>query len=255
MIFVFKCIGGLGNRLCNLFNMFYLHKIYPAAEIYLVWSINNHCGAKLDDLIDMSEHTWIRSESEYLSRVYPRFHQALSYAYSNRREQTRWDILDVWKNHNVIVSVTISLYMFVPQEFCVETYNGFKLPSHVTSIIEERINRYGDRRELVHFRTGDMLRILDDERGSYRVRLTEKFEAIKGEFPSALIVEYAQMVVDRPALSVIEAFAELAFYIKHCRVVAYTPYSWFSSLVIFLNRDYRVDLPVFDTEKLCIVVV
>ena len=69
------------------------------------------------------------------------------------------------------------------------------------------------------------------------------------------MVEYTQMVVDRPAQPAIEAFGELAFYVKHCRVITYTPYSWFSSLVIFLSRDYRADLPVFDTEKLDIVVV
>jgi hypothetical protein len=208
--------------------MFYLHKTYPDAEIYLVWPINNHCGAKIDELIDMSDHTWVRSDGDCMAKIYPRIRTAIVYACSSKRERTRWDTIEEWKKHEVIISVNISLYLFVSHAFCVETYNGLKLKPSVTSIIEERLDRYGDMRELVHFRAGDMLRILDDSLGSHRVRLTEKFETIKLEFPSAIIVEYTQMAADRPSSAAIEAFAELTFYAKHCRVIAYTPNSWFS---------------------------
>jgi len=255
MIFVFKCMTGLGNRLCNLFNMFYLHKIYPSAEIYLIWSINNHCGAKLDELIDMTQYRWIRTEGEYMSKVYPRFRNIMLYAYTCKRERTRWDNPDEWGRHQLVVSVPNTLYSFIPHEFCVETYNAFSLTVGVAAAVQATISRYGINRELIHFRTGDLLKILDDNKESHKARLVERFTTIKAQFPAAAVVEYTQMIVDRPAVAVIEAFAELVFYTKHCRIVAYTPYSWFSSLVIFLNSGYRAGLPVFDSDILDIIQV
>jgi len=121
--------------------------------------------------------------------------------------------------------------------------------------VEDIISSYGDNRDLIHFRTGDLLKILDDNKESHKARLTERFIAIKTQFPTAAIVEYTQMAVDRPALAVIQAFAELVFYTKHCKIIAYTPYSWFSSLVIFLNSGYRAELPVFDSDALDIILV
>lgn len=235
--------------------MFYIHEIYPTAEIYIIWSINNHCGAKLDELIDMSQYRWIRAEGEYLSKVYPRLRHIMLYAYTCKRERTRWDNPDEWRRHQHLVSVPNTLYSFVPRDFCAETYRSFKLTARVISSVEDIISSYGDNRDLIHFRTGDLLKILDDNKESHKARLTERFIAIKTQFPTAAIVEYTQMAVDRPALAVIQAFAELVFYTKHCKIIAYTPYSWFSSLVIFLNSGYRAELPVFDSDALDIILV
>jgi hypothetical protein len=137
----------------------------------------------------------------------------------------------------------------------VETYNAFGLTVGVAAAVQHNISRYGINRELVHFRTGDLLKILDDHKDSHKARLTERFIALKAQFPEAAVVEYTQMIVDRPAVAIIEAFAELIFYTRHCTIIAYTPYSWFSSLVIFLNRGYRDGLPVFDSDLLDIILV
>jgi hypothetical protein len=245
MIYVFKCIAGLGNRLCNLMNMFYLHSVYPDAKIYIVWLINNHCGAALSDLIDLSEHKWILPESEYRLSVYPRLHRAELYSISSLHFRTRWDKISTWTKHPIIVSVSHHLYEFVPLTFCLTMFATFKFSRAVNENVLEKISKYGTGCPIIHFRQGDLLKLLGSESSDF---LSEKYRTILSQYPNALTSTYNQMIPDRPASQVVDSLGDLLFFAKHCNVVAYCPYSWFSSWVFLLSPKFRIGLPIFDGD-------
>lgn len=245
MIFVFRCITGLGNRLCNLMNMFYLHSVYPDAKVYIVWLINNHCGAKLSDLIDLSEHKWILPESEYYGSVYPRYRHAELYSISSLHFRTRWDKIGEWTKHPVIVSVSHHLYEFVPLTFCLTMFATFKFSRAVSENLLSKISKYGVGHPIIHFRQGDLLKLLGGEAAT---EIVEKYKTILSQYPDALTSTYNQMIPDRPACSVVDSLGDLLFFAKHCNVVAYCPYSWFSSWVFLLSSKFRMGLPIFDGD-------
>lgn len=243
MIFVFKCTSGLGNRLCNLMNMFYLHSVYPQATYYVVWLINPHCSAPLADLINLSEYSWIR----YDYRTRP----AEFYAQTSIQLRTRWDVIGEWTRHPIIVSVTHHMYAFVPLPFCIDLFTRLRYTPAVHAGIEDLKRRYGVDRKVIHFRSGDLLHLLEGDAASLR-RISEKVKRTE-ESQDLLRFEYNQMIVNRSRNAVIESFSELLFLAKHCVVVAYCPYSWFSSWAYLLNRQYRVSKPVFDSRVVDLV--
>jgi len=250
MLFIFKFINGLGNRLCNLMNMFYVHSIYPQATYYIIWLENHHCGAKLSDLLDLSEYTWIRYDYESIRH---RYKANELYAHTSIKERTRWDNLEEWKKHPAIVSITHHLYAFVPIAFCQSIFPRLTYTSRVTAGIQTNIEKYGINRNLCHFRKGDLLRLLDAESECFN-RLVEKVKHIQ-DTQDVFTIEYNKVDVDRPSDAVIESFSDLLFFANHCSVVAYSPYSWFSSWIYILNKNYVPDNPVFNFMILDIVTV
>lgn len=240
MIYVFRCITGLGNRLCNLMNMFYLHSVYPEAKVYIVWLINNHCGATLSDLIDLSEHKWILPESEYKGARHVEL-----YSISSLHFRTRWDKISEWTKHPIIVSVSHHLYEFVPLSFCLTMFATFKFSRAVNENVSEKICKYGTGRPVIHFRQGDLLKLLGGESST---AIVEKYRIILSEYPNALTSQYNQMIPDRPACQVVDSLGDLLFFAKHCNVVAYCPYSWFSSWVFLLSSKFSIGSPIFDGD-------
>ena len=230
MIFVFRCITGLGNRLCNLMNMFYLHSLYPTATIYIEWLLNHHCGATLADLIDLADYPWIQSG--------PR-PNAL-YAITSKQHRTRWDSPAEWAKHPIIVSVSHHLYAFVPLEYCRTKWADLRFTPAVMVAVDHKVVTHGVGRDLLQFRQGDLLVLSGGE------ALIETYRGLRAQYPNALVSEYTQLVPDRPSHHVVDAMADILFS-RHCVLRCYSPYSWFSSW-IYLLSDCFSNGPLFDPE-------
>jgi len=226
-------------------NMFYLHSVYPDAAIYIVWLINNHCGAKLSDLIDLSEHKWILPESDYYASVYPRYRHVELYSISSLHFRSCWYKICKFVKYLIILSVSHHLYEFVPLAFCLTVFATFKFSRAVNDNLVAKISKYGSGRPIIHFRQGDLLKLLGME---VSVEIVEKYKTILAKYPDALTCTYNQMVPDRPACQVVDSLGDLLFFSKHCNVVAYCPYSWFSSWIFLLSSKFRMGLPIFDAD-------
>lgn len=250
MIFIFKFISGLGNRLCNLMNMFYIHTIYPHATYYVLWLENHHCGANVSDLLDLSEYSWIRYDYD---TIRPRYKAIELYAHTSIQQRTRWDTLDEWKKHPAIVSTTHHLYLFVPLSFCQSMFATLKYTPSVRTGVQANIAKYGLNRNICHFRKGDLLRLLDAEVKCYD-RLVSKVKRIQ-ETQDVLTIEYNKLEVVRPRDTVIESFSDMLFFAYHCNVIAFSPYSWFSSWIYLLNKKYSPEIPVFNYTIIDIITI
>jgi len=231
-------------------NMFYIQTIHPQATYYIVWLENHHCGAKLSDLLDLSEYSWIHYNYESIRHHYK---ENELYAHTSIKERTRWDNLDEWTKHSTIVSITHHLYAFVPISFCQTIFPRLKYTSRVNTGIQTNIEKYGLNRNVCHFRKGDLLRLLDNESECYN-RLVLKVKQIQ-ESMDVLTIEYNNDDVNRPSDVVIESFSDMLFFAKYCVIIAYSPYSWFSSWIYLLNEKYIPDNPIFNFMILDIITV
>lgn len=232
--FVGRCISGLGNRLNNLMNLFYLHNAFPEAEILLDWPLNNHCALDIAEIIHLEDFPWIRRGSG-----------GPVWASTDSYGSTKWDILTSWAGHKRIVSVAFHLYRFVPLRFCIEWFRRFRFKPAILEAVERRCREFGIDRPVAHARLGDMVTLLEREDPSIRSRLTAEIEALD---PSILRWTYETPGRDRGPAQIREAVADLLFLTRHCHIHAYCPYSTFSSWVFLLSREFKEGEPIFDTR-------
>lgn len=238
---------GLGNRLNNLMNMFFLHEQFPHTQIYLVWPINNHCGAPLTDLVDLSAHTWIHH-----TLVPPRTSGEF-WATTSSIAPTPWDTLAHWTARPAIVSHAVWPYRFVPHAFLARTLLSLPLADPVTTALQGKRTRFGEGRPIVHYRKGDLLRILIDTAAAppdTEARISAKLATLPSEWR---LDAYTQAVPDRPRDAIIDALADLLYFSRHCDLRGYCPYSTFSSWIFVLSPRYRPDLPCFTTAVVDLV--
>lgn len=255
MYCVFKCMHGLGNRLCNIMNMFYIHQKYPQTQIFLLWIENEHCRSKLTDLFDFSgdSYKWILDPREYHRKLFPKHRRQELWASTSNRCRTRWDNIDEWAKHAALVSVSFHLYQFVSCDFCIQTFQSFRVRESVTSLLQEKIRRFGVGRELIHVRTGDLLVLLKHENASVESNIQAKKKVLCDKYPNHMVFDYNQLVVNRDHTHMIDSLSDLLFFSKHCALRAYSPYSWFSSWVYLLSPCFDAKHPIFDTYIVDIV--
>ena len=241
--YVFKCNMGLGNKLCNLMNMFYIHSIFP---YYLHWVVDHHCGADIHEILDLSEFTWIRPMSELRPRSGDLW---ASTSISNR---TRWDHLAEWSKHRRIVSISFHLFAFVPLTFCRDTFLHLKRREPVLLSIQAKQAGPWAGRAFISVRKGDLLQLLQTMESDPAIeqRMTEALA--KSPYPAYI---YDQMVVNRGRDQVIDAMADLIFLSQHADIRGYCPYSWFSSWIYLLSPRFSSANPVFDVRVHDIVFV
>jgi hypothetical protein len=240
-ILVFKCVMGLGNRLNNLINMFVLHEQYPHATIYLYWPVNNHCGASVADLFDLSGYNWIHHTTT------PPRTPGEFWATTTSTTTSPWDTLTHWTSRSAIVSHAVWPYRFVSHPEMARILLSLPLQSTVTAKLQEKRTRFGDGRPIIHYRKGDLLNILRATDAA-PVELERRIAARLSTIPADWRVEtYTQAVPDRPCDAVIDALADLLYFSRHCDLRGYCPYSTFSSWLFVLSPRYRPNLPCFTT--------
>ena len=230
---IFKCSNGLGNRLNNLMNMFYLHAQYPSATIYLIWNVNNHCGAPITDLFDLSGFHWINQGRP------PPYRDAF-YATTSSIAPSPWDAIEHWRSRPVIESHAYIPFRFVTPQFMIDTFHSLQLTPAIQNQIRHLCSTRGINRPIVHYRQGDLLRLLDSSGGDIAARLA----AIPSEWQ---IHTYTQDVPDRPCDAVLNAMAELLYFARHCDLRGYSPYSTFSSWIFLLSPRFTADKPIMKT--------
>lgn len=256
MYCVFKFVGGLGNRLSNLMNMFYVHKMYPHVNIYVIWLENNHCNIKLNELFDFSNNDWMLEPTEYHTTLFPQYRHMELYASTSIHSRTRWDNIDEWALHPALVSVSFHLYSFVSYDFCIETFKSFKFSKKVMENVQLKLERHGLHNNVIHYRKGDLLKLLqENEQNQNATDLDANVQELCLKHPDWLRVEYNQMIVNRPSDQVIDSLGDLLYFSKYCTIVAYSPYSWFSSWMYMLSKDFNNVNPIFDPRMLDIKVV
>jgi len=245
----FKPTCGLGNRLCGLMNMFYLHQIYPEVDCYLIWIPNNHCDVHIGDLIDLSgpEYKWIRSGAEYDTHIFPKYRQSELWASTSSNQRTRWDDPDEWKKHPHIRSIAFHLYQFVSHEFCVKTFNSFKLQECVVKMIDlKRLSLPKSNPDLIHMRKGDLMKIIESIDQKVADNLLQQYAQLRHKYPDAMTVEYTQETVHRDRNHMIDSMSDLLVFARYCKLKVYCPYSWFSSWILILSEQYDPKYPVFN---------
>ena len=248
MYCVFKCLSGLGNRLCNIMNMWYVHKAYPNLPIYLIWPKNEHCNIDFSDLFDIQEHTWIQHPQMYFQQLFPRHRHEELWAGTSRTDRSRWDRLEEWAKHKAIVSVSFHLYEFVPYEFCIDTFHSLQPTMKIQDIVQQKIQTYGLQRNLIHIRTGDLAKCLELD----TTQVAQTLDKLRAQYENVLEIEYNKETLERSASQMEDALADLLFFSKHCNLVAYCPYSWFSSWICLLSPEFQSSYPIFHSNMLAI---
>jgi hypothetical protein len=235
--------------LCNLVNLFFLHKAYPNRLIFLDWPINAHCGAAFDELFQ-TPYSWLQISPR------PAIIKEEVWANTSIRERTRWDNVDEWGKHAAIMSVSYHLYSFVPLSYCALVFRTLRPTECVQIAIRTRQTEFGLNRHIVHFRAGDLLILLRNNEGANVEAITAAAHTACTLRPDVLLWAYVENSVARCKDAVIDALADL-YFSQSCQLVAYTPYSWFSSWVYLLNRcfDESAKRPVFDFREMHVEVI
>lgn len=246
---VFKCVMGLGNRLNNLINMFVLHEHYPNAQIYLLWPINNHCGASVTDLFDLSGFSWIKITDS------PPVTPGEFFATTTSTTSSPWDTVSHWTIRPAIVSHAVWPFKFISHSTMTRIFLSLPLKSEPQKAIQSLISLGGEQRSIIHFRKGDLLKILINTEATtsdIETRINSKLEGVPKDW---LIQSYAQDVPKRPKDATIQALAELIYYSKHCDLRGYCPYSTFSSWLFILSPNYTPTLPCFTTGVVDLILI
>jgi len=254
--FVFRCMNGFGNRLCNIMNMFYIHDKYPQSKIYLDWRKNNHCNIGIEDIIDITQYKWLLSSDEYYDNIFPEYRNIELWASTDVNERTRWDKNDEWKNHKCIVSVSFNIFEFVTKKYCINIFNSFIFKPAIHEIVNDKIQKYGIDKNIIHFRNGDLLKILEMNGYENEIdKINKKIDIVKNKNE---IMEYNKLDVDRKYNDVLESVADLIFMSKYCNLMGYSSYSHFSSWIFLLSRKYVDDInkyPIFNSRIIDIIVL
>lgn len=266
---VFKFILGFGNRLCNLMNMFYIHEKYPDALIYINWIKNKHCNINIDDIFDLTEYKWILNSNEYYNNIFPTYRSIELWATSSVNNKSRWDNIDEWSKHKCIVSVSFNLFSFVSNEYCIKTFNSLIMRESINKLVSNKIMEYGIeygmeygiknniKLQFIHFRNGDLVKLLSDTESSDKVELLIKKTTLLKQ-QDYKFFEYKQDVVDRNYNDVLESVAELIFLSKHINIIGYCPYSHFSSWIFLLSPkfiDNKELYPIFNYKIIDIILI
>lgn len=253
---IFKFTFGFGNRLCNLMNMFYIHEKYPEALIYIIWIKNNHCDIDIHDIFDLTSYKYILSCDEYYNNVVPKYKSTELWATTSINERTRWDNIDEWKKHSCVVSITYSLFSFVTNEYCIRTFNSLRFKDSINTLVSNKIIKYGLEQKCIHFRNGDLIKLLSENESSEKVlQLTEKVKNLHNKFS---IFEYDQLQVDRNYNHMLDSISDLLFLSKHTKIIGYCPYSYFSSWVFLLSSsfiDNKELYPIFNFKVIDLVLL
>lgn len=251
--FVFRCLNGFGNKLCNLMNMFYIHDQIPQATILLDWVMNEHCQLDIADIIDLTPYPWIRRADgrrpppgELARRTAAGLYT--SYAVpgelwaSTSVEPTRWDSLEEWKRHRSLVSISFHLYRFVPMDFCRQTFAAFKFHPAILARMAAR----GPGRPLVHVRSGDLQRLIEN---SVDPTVGERLRTTIAGLDPLVVSQYTADTLQRGPDQIREAVADLLWMSRVCTIRGYCPYSHFSSWVFVLSAQWNPQKPIFDYRK------
>lgn len=243
MYCAFKCIGGLGNRLCNIMNMFAIHEYYPELPIYLIWLENNHCNIPFKELFSI-QYDWILDGKSLKNN------NTELWATTSIIERTRWDNIQEWAKHPYLVSVSFHLYSFVTYDFCRLKFNELQPSRKVLDNLQHKIDLYGINLPLIHFRSGDLLQLLRQNEENWQnsnVDITY-IKALKDKYPNCIYAEYNIQNVDRSSDHMIDSLGDLLFFSKYCNVIAYCPYSWFSSWIFLLSDQYKYTKKIFNSR-------
>lgn len=253
---VFKFIQGFGNRLCNLINMFYIHEKFPDTLIYITWIRNNHCNIDINDIFDMTQYKWIRNSSEYYNNIFPTYRNEELWATTSVNSRSRWDNIDEWTKHTYIVSVSFHFFLFVTNEYCINVFNKLALRETINTLINNRVLQFGINKKYIHFRNGDLVKLLSQTESSEKVDfLIEKAKTLQKDYK---IFEYKQDIVERNHNDLLEAVADLVFLSKHNIIIGYCPYSHFSSWIFLLSSsfiDNKESYPIFNYKVIDIVLL
>ena len=253
---VFRFIQGFGNRLCNLMNMFYIHDKYPNALIYIDWIKNKHCNISIDEIFNFTEYDWILSSEEYYKNIFPKYKNIELWATTSMNERTRWDRIEEWQKHKCIVSVSFNLFEFVSKRYCINKFNSFIINKDIINMVNDKITKYMNNNKFIHFRNGDLIKILDINGYTKDVdKLMKKIDNLKDDYE---IFEYNRLDVDRKKNNVIESIADLIYLSKHCNLVGYSPYSHFSSWIYLLSEKFIDDkdkYPIFNYKNVDIILL
>lgn len=246
---IFKFIAGFGNRLCNLINMMYIHEIFPKADIYVEWLTNNHCNIPFDNIIDKNQFHYIKYNYPYKGREL--------YASTSTTYRTAWDYISKWDNHDVIVSVSFHLYLFVPYKKARQYFSTIKFSNYINDMVKLKINKNGKDNRIIHFRGGDLLKLIEENESIPGIsdKLKNIVEYIKLQ-KNCSVYSYDKMIVDRNSDDISNAIADLIYISKYNKVIAYCPYSHFSSWIYLLSNDFIDDseqFPIFNHKK-CMVI-
>jgi len=253
---LFRCIHGFGNRLCNIINMFYIHDKYPQSFIYLDWRKNNHCNIGIEDIIDITQYTWILSSDEYYTNIFSKYRSIELWASTSVNERTRWDKIEEWNIHKCIVSVSFNIFEFVPKTFCINTFNSFIFKETIYKIVNDKINNYGIEKNVIHFRNGDLIKVLGTN--GYENEVDKMMQKINGLKNKNEIMEYNKLDVDRKYNDVLESVADLIFISKYCNLMGYSSYSHFSSWIFLLSKKYIDDTgkyPIFNSRIIDVIIL
>jgi hypothetical protein len=148
------------------------------------------------------------------------------------------------------------MYSFVTPEYCRNIFRRLIFRDSITARIADKIAQYGTEKKLIHFRNGDLVKIISENESTDKVNcLLAKVKQLPPEFT---IFEYDQMTVDRNHNHMLESIADLLFLSQHSNFAGYCPYSHFSSWVFLLSAKFIDDkekYPIFNCKKIDVILL
>jgi hypothetical protein len=256
---IFRFNSGFGNRLCNLMNMFYIHEKLPNSLIYIDWIVNNHCNIKIEDIIDLKMYDFILSYDKHYDKT-PSNISSQVWANTSAVNKTKWDDIDEWKNHQTIVSVSFHLYSFVTTDYCRHIFNNVIIfCDTINESVSNKINKYGCGNKIIHFRGGDLIKILSENESEDKVNnIIKKIEKIKNNENGVILQEYNEFIVNRNHDDMLDSISDLIYLSKYNTISGYCPYSHFSSWLFLLSSSFINDqdtYPIFNYTVIDIILL
>lgn len=168
MKILFCCAGGLGNRMNNLINLYFLQLRYKNnANYYVQWIEDNHCSIGVDEIFD------VKSSFDYEVKIFKtknegdtiKHARGVRWASTSTLESTQWDDINNWGKYNHVTSISHILF-----RFCTIDNVRFFLQKKLTwmkSIIE-MVDTYMMKYNItydtisMHFRFGDLFEVLSN---------------------------------------------------------------------------------------------
>jgi hypothetical protein len=154
------------------------------------------------------------------------------------------------------VSVSFHLFLFVTNEYCINVFNNLALRETINTIINNKVLQFGINNKYIHFRNGDLVKLLSETESSEKVDfLIEKAKTLQKDYN---IFEYKQDIVERNHNDLLEAVADLVFLSKYNIILGYCPYSHFSSWIFLLSSsfiDNKEKYPIFNYKVIDIVLI
>ena len=283
---IISCNCGLGNRINNLVNLYFLQKVYKSSVKYFVcWKTNNHCRIGLEDLID-TRNTFEYPVTIIVDTKTQSFTGNTVMWASTDKWGSRWDNINYWAKYEIVMSVSFRFFRFCDVENTrIFLQKKIKWNSNINDVVDKNLKLYDINQNMhgLHYRLGDLYNLTNDfyadsEKSISTEHIFQVLNDIIAQYDRILVfgdcdvtrqillrdndnivvrqTEHPVLIgkyeVERSKESICDACVDLVLLSK-LKLVSYMPYSTFSVLAMLMNEScnhFHIDIHIYEQRPI-----